>query len=90
VRFAPAPGDRGTEVRVALNYDPPGGALGKAVAALFGEEPGQQVRDDLRALKQVLEIGEVVHSEASIHGRPHPAQPTEDPSADTAAAHTAP
>lgn len=77
VRFTPAPGDRGTEVRVELDYDPPGGALGKSVAALFGEEPGQQVRDDLRALKQVLETGEVVHSEASIHGRPHPAQPPE-------------
>lgn len=89
VRFAPAPGGRGTEVRVALDYDPPGGAIGKAVAALFGEEPGQQVRDDLRALKQVLETGEVVHSEASIHGRPHPARPPERRPADAAAARPA-
>jgi uncharacterized membrane protein len=77
VRFAPAPGGRGTEVRVELHYAPPAGPLGKAVAALFGEEPAQQVRDDLRALKQVLETGEVVHSDASIHGRPHPARPPE-------------
>src|SRR5579875_1956057 len=37
VRFTPAPGDRGTEVHVDLRYDPPAGALGAAVAKLFGE-----------------------------------------------------
>ncbi len=75
VRFAPAPGGRGTEVRVELRYNPPGGRVGAAFAKLFGEEPEQQLRDDLRAFKQVLEIGEVVHSEASVHRRPHPARP---------------
>ncbi len=75
VRFTPAPGGRGTEVRVELRYNPPGGRVGAAVAKLFGEEPEQQLRDDLRAFKQVLETGEVVHSEASVHGHPHPARP---------------
>ncbi|MFI7607733.1 SRPBCC family protein [Micromonospora sp. NPDC049366] len=68
VRFVPAPGDRGTEVRVQLGYAPPAGALGRAVAKLFGEEPEQQVRDDLRRFKQVLETGEVVRSEGSPEG----------------------
>ncbi|MEV4544526.1 SRPBCC family protein [Micromonospora echinaurantiaca] len=68
VRFVPAPGDRGTEVRVQLRYAPPGGALGRTVAKLFGEEPEQQVRDDLRRFKQVLETGEVVRSEGSPDG----------------------
>ncbi|MET7707454.1 SRPBCC family protein [Micromonospora sp. NPDC005413] len=68
VRFLPAPGDRGTEVRVQLGYAPPAGALGRAVAKLFGEEPEQQVRDDLRRFKQVLETGEVVRSEGSPNG----------------------
>ncbi|MEU8154198.1 SRPBCC family protein [Micromonospora sp. NPDC048986] len=68
VRFVPAPGDRGTEVRVELRYAPPAGALGRAVAKLFGEEPEQQVRDDLRRFKQVLETGEVVRSEGSPNG----------------------
>lgn len=77
VRFLPAPGGRGTEVHVVLRYEPPGGALGAAVAKLFGEEPGQQVRGDLRRLKQVLETGEVVHSDASIHRGTHPARPPE-------------
>lgn len=77
VHFAPAPGNRGTEVHVELRYEPPGGVLGAAVAKLFGEEPGQQVAGDLRRLRQVLEIGEVVHSDASVRRGPHPAQPTE-------------
>jgi uncharacterized membrane protein len=69
VTFTPAPGGRGTEVRVELSYDPPAGKLGKAVARLLGEEPRQQVTDDLRRFKQVLETGEVVRSEASPEGR---------------------
>ncbi|KAB1944950.1 SRPBCC family protein [Micromonospora sp. ALFpr18c] len=68
VAFVPAPGDRGTEVRVRLRYAPPAGALGRVVAKLFGEEPEQQVRDDLRRFKQVLETGEVVRSEGSPNG----------------------
>ncbi|HXE56657.1 MAG TPA: SRPBCC family protein, partial [Gemmatimonadales bacterium] len=79
VRFTPAPGGRGTEVRVQLQYQPPGGAVGAAVAKLFGEEPGQQVASDLRRLKQVIETGEVVKSDASIHRLPHPARPPATP-----------
>jgi uncharacterized membrane protein len=75
VRFLPAPGGRGTEIRVELRYDPPGGRLGATVARLFGEAPEQQVASDLRRLKQVLETGEVVHSDASIHRGMHPARP---------------
>ncbi|HEX9993270.1 MAG TPA: SRPBCC family protein [Acidimicrobiales bacterium] len=68
VRFAPAPGGRGTEVTVEITYSPPAGALGAAVAKLFGEEPLQQVKDDLRRFKQVLETGEVVRSDGSPDG----------------------
>ena len=75
VRFVPAPGGRGTEVQVELNYDPPGGIVGATFAKLFGEEPSEQVDGDLRRFKQVLEVGEVVHSDASIHRGLHPAQP---------------
>jgi uncharacterized membrane protein len=78
VRFKDAPGGRGTEVIVELRYQPPGGKLGAIIAKLFGEEPTQQVASDLRRLKQVLEVGEVVHSDASIHRGPHPARPPED------------
>lgn len=75
VRFRRAPGDRGCEIHVRLEYKPPGGALGTVVARLFGEEPGQQLKDDLARLKQALETGEVAQSDASIHRGMHPAQP---------------
>jgi uncharacterized membrane protein len=77
VRFQEAPGSRGTEVTVELRYQPPGGKIGSLIAKLFGEEPNQQVKGDLRRFKQVMELGEVVHSDASIHRGTHPAQPPE-------------
>ena len=67
VRFRDAPGNRGTELIVELKYQPPGGKIAALIAKLFGEEPSQQVKSDLRRLKQVLEVGEIVHSDASIH-----------------------
>lgn len=75
VRFERAPGGRGTLVRVELEYAPPGGAIGTTIAKLFRSEPGQQVEDSLRAFKQVMETGEVVRSDASIHKGMHAAQP---------------
>jgi uncharacterized membrane protein len=75
VRFERAAGGRGTLIRVELEYAPPGGAIGARIAKLFGKKPGQQIGSDLRLLKQVLETGEVVRSEASIHPGMHPAQP---------------
>ena len=59
VRFLAAPGDRGTEVHVTLDYIPPVGRLGALVAKLFGREPSQQIKEDLRRFKQVMETGEV-------------------------------
>jgi len=59
VEFEPAPDDRGTILRVDLQYDPPGGAAGAAIAKLFGKAPSQQIGDDLRRFKQVVETGEV-------------------------------
>ena len=46
---------------------------------LFREEPGQQVQDDLRHLKQVLETGEIVVSDATKQRGMHPAQPDGKP-----------
>ncbi len=77
VSFRPAPGDRGTEVTVTLEYRPPVGKLGSMAAALFGTTPGRQLYDGLRAFKQLMETGEVVRSDASLHQGLHPAQPPE-------------
>jgi uncharacterized membrane protein len=76
VRFIPAPGGRGTEVHVELIYEPPAGSAGATFAKLFGEEPSQQIAGDLRRFKQLLETGEVVHSDASVHRGMHPARPS--------------
>lgn len=46
-------------VRVELNYNPPAGQVGRWVAKLFGEEPEQQIHDDLRNFKRMIELGEI-------------------------------
>lgn len=68
VRLAPAPGGKATEVRVDLEYQPPLGAIGATAARLFGEDPLQQIKDDLRRFKQVVETGDVVRSDGSPDG----------------------
>jgi uncharacterized membrane protein len=69
IAFQPAPGGRGTEVHVSIEYSQPGGSLGQLVARYFGEEPHQQLDDDLRRLKQVMETGEVVRSDGAPGGK---------------------
>ena len=63
VRFAHAPGSRGTEIRVHLHYSPPAGRIGQGIAWLLGRDPESQIREDLHRVKQLLEIGEVVLSD---------------------------
>jgi uncharacterized membrane protein len=69
VRFKPATGDRGTEVKVVIEYSPPGGALASAIAKLFGEEPEQQIGDDLRRFKMLMETGEIATTEGQPRGK---------------------
>jgi uncharacterized membrane protein len=57
-RFHELPNDRGTEVQVNLEYAPPGGAVGKAVAQLLNTISTQQLQEELRHFKQLLEAGE--------------------------------
>lgn len=68
VHFKAAPEGRGTILKVEINYDAPGGAVTAAIAKLFGGEPGQQVQEDLRRLKQILETGEATIAEAQPSG----------------------
>ena len=86
VRFKPAPSGNGaepdTEVHVKLRYSVPAGKLGTALARYFGGDPRQQLNDDLRRFKQVLETGEVIRSEGAPWGKrarhefpQHPARP---------------
>lgn len=77
VRFSPAPGGRGTEVRVQMQYSPPAGAFGRALAKLFGEEPEQQIHEDLHRFKQLMETGEIPLSDGPSLRRA--AQPHRNP-----------
>jgi uncharacterized membrane protein len=69
VHFTPATGGRGTEVKVVLRYDPPGGVLGATVSKLLGEDPEMNVQEDLRRLKMLMETGEIATTEGQPAGR---------------------
>jgi len=58
VNFEDAGGARGTRVRVRLQYSPPGGKVGDAVARLVGSDAATQIRQDLQRFKQLVETGE--------------------------------
>ena len=68
VKFSPAPGGRGTEVRVSLSYAPPAGSVGVMVAKLFGEEPTQQIIKDLHRFKNLMETGEIPTTQGQSAG----------------------
>jgi len=57
VHFTPV--TEGTEVRLVMRYAAPAGKVGEAMAHLVGDDPRQQMADDLRRFKQVMEAGEV-------------------------------
>jgi uncharacterized membrane protein len=69
VHFRELPHHRGTEVQVVLKYDPPAGKAGAALAWLFGQSPRQQIHEDLRRFKQVMETGEVATTEGQPRGQ---------------------
>lgn len=69
VRFQPTLEGRATEVKVVIEYNPPGGALTATFAKLFGEEPKQQIGDDLRRFKMLMEAGEIATNEGQPSGR---------------------
>jgi uncharacterized membrane protein len=68
VNFEDAGSGRGTRVRVRLQYSPPGGKLGAAVARLMGRDPATEIREDLRRFKQLIETGEVATTDGQPRG----------------------
>jgi uncharacterized membrane protein len=69
VRFQTAGPDRGTEVRLRLQYEPPGGKIGAAVAWMLGENPNHTIQEDLRRFKSLLETGEVPTTTGQPRGK---------------------
>lgn len=68
ISFAPAPPGRGTEVKVSLRYSPPAGRVGHVFATVFGRDAEQQVLEDLRRFKQLMECGEIPTTIGQPHG----------------------
>ena len=68
VNFDDAGPGRGTRVRVRLQYSPPGGKVGAAVARMLGRDAATEIREDLRRFKQILETGEVPSTKDSLAG----------------------
>lgn len=58
VRLRELPDGRGTEVQLRLEYAPPGGVAGVALAQLFKTLTVRQLKEDLRRFKQIIETGE--------------------------------
>jgi uncharacterized membrane protein len=77
VQFRRAPGARGTEVRVRIEYLPPAGSVGHILGRIFGRNPEQQLQEDLRRFKQLIETGEIAVSDGPSMWRA--AQPSGDP-----------
>lgn len=69
VHFSDAPDGRGTMVRARILYSAPGGKTAENLARFFGESASQQLRDDLRRFKQVMEAGETPTTEGQPHGQ---------------------
>jgi len=65
VSFDAARAGRSTQVSVHLQYAPPAGKAGALIASLFGREPSQTIREDLRNFKQLLEAGEIPRATAT-------------------------
>jgi uncharacterized membrane protein len=70
VRFEDAPGDEGTEVIVEIEYDPPGGRLGAAVAKLTRDSASSQIYDALHRFKALMEAGEIPTIDGQSVGGP--------------------
>jgi uncharacterized membrane protein len=68
VQFKDAPAGRGTEVIVEIQYNPPAGILGAFAARMWGEEPTQQIGEDLHRFKQMVEAGEILTTEGQPSG----------------------
>lgn len=70
VHFEERSAGRGTVVRVKLQYDPPGGKFGAAIAWAFGDDPASVILEGLRRFKQLMETGEI----STIEGQPRGAR----------------
>ena len=67
-----------SEVRVEITHEPRLGVVGATAAKMTRKDPSSELHRELRHLKQLVEVGEIVHSDASIHRGMHPATPSRE------------
>ncbi len=81
VRFQQAVNRPGTEVRVEMEVRMPAGPAGELAAKLTGKDPGQEIANDLRTFKQILETGVDLRSDGTVGvGNRFPQRPAQPPS----------
>ena len=68
VTFIPGPGDRGTEVKVVIDYIPTGGRFGQIIAKAMGRDPSAEIRQGLLDFKRFMETGETPTTEGQSRG----------------------
>ena len=68
LEMRPAPGDRGTELRLLLGWQSVRGLLPRLLQAGRGRGFEQQARETLRYSKQLLEAGEIPTTAGQPHG----------------------
>lgn len=69
VEFREAPGERGTELIVAMHYSAIGKHIGETLADLLGAVPERLLREQVRGFKQLMEAGEVPTTQGQPSGR---------------------
>lgn len=68
VHFDELPSGRGTELRVSLKYNPPGGKVGATIASWLGSGVEQEIEEDMRRFKHVMEAREVSTTQGQSMG----------------------
>lgn len=69
VLFEDAPAGRGTVVRVSMELSPVGNGLGRALGKVLNPITSQQVHEDLRRFKSLVEAGEIPTTEGQPVGQ---------------------
>jgi uncharacterized membrane protein len=69
VHFRLAPGNRGTVITVAIQYQAASSGVGRILLDLLGTLPERQLREELRHFKQLMEAGEIPTTEGQPSGR---------------------
>jgi uncharacterized membrane protein len=67
VKFIPT--SHGTEVSVSMEYDPPGAGVGALAGRAVKFIAEQQIKEEIRNFKRLMETGELPTTEGQSSGR---------------------